>query len=135
MVPAELGSLEFLQFFVTQAATIWGIIGFIQQARSRLPSRDEDRWRDIETGRYISAETAVWSIATLVGTLIITVIVDWPVIAEWVPWEQIGVTQSNVLLEAAVWLYNLLFSALSSISRTGVAILSVVAASILNLFR
>lgn len=67
--------------------------------------------------------------------MVVTVFLDWPVIAGLIPWQQIGIIQSNVLLDGSVWLYNLLFATLSSLYKTVVAVFSAGVASVLNFLR
>jgi hypothetical protein len=128
------GSLEFLQFFAVQVGTIWGLLGLVKQFLKRPKSVDYGSgWIDADTGQFISLQKAIWSIVGLAGSSILVVFVDWPVIAEWIPWQAIGTLPSNALLEKSAWLYNILFSAVSSAYRTVAAVVSVGVASILNL--
>jgi hypothetical protein len=136
MVPIDLGSFEFWQFFITQTSTIWGVIGFVRQFSS-LPQHVGygSGWISSETHQFMSFRAAVLSIFTLAGSVIVAVIVDWPVIAGWIPWTQIAGVQAGPLLNFSAWLYSLLFSVISSAYKTAVAIISAGVASVLNLLR
>ena len=134
MGPFDFGSLEFWQFFVTQTSMVWGLIGLVRRGLA-MPSPEGAVWRNSETGQFMSAWSAMWMIFTFVASLLVTLFLDWPVMAGLIPWQQIGVIQSNFILDGSVWLYNLLFATLSSLYKTVVAIFSAGAAALLNLLR
>ena len=125
--------LEFLQLLAVQVGAVWGLLGLVKQFLKRPRSVDYGSgWIDAETGQFMSLYKAIWLIVGLAGSSMFVFLIDWPVIAEWVPWGAIGTLPSNILLETSVQLYNMLFSAVSSAYRTVAAIVSVGVASVLN---
>jgi hypothetical protein len=134
MLPEIFFTLAFLQFFVTQTSMIWGIIALAKRFVKRPQSVDYGtRWVEAKSKRFMSPKAATWSIATLTASSFITIIGDWPLIAGLIPWQQALALQSNDFLNACLWAYGILLSAVSSTTRTIVAAGSAVVALVLNL--
>jgi hypothetical protein len=132
--PADLGSLVFLQFFVTQTSAIWGIIALAKRFIKRPQPVDYGSgWVEAKSKRFMSPRAAVWSIVTLSVSCFVTIIGDWPLITGLIPWQQAVALQSTDFLNACLWVYEVIFSTLSSAFRTLVAAGSAVVALALNL--
>jgi len=78
----------------------------------------------------MSFYNALRVIITFVASFLFVIIIDWPIIADWVHWLPSASLPWNPVLEISMWLYD----SISSVYRTLVALISVGMAFFVNLW-